>query len=124
MSYHLVHKIEQTGKPVFRKEAYPTERRALIKACALLANGAVGVFAITNGYGRIVTNDLEIRNRFKATQMPKNPRNNVVVSFDGRFHAFWNERAVYEGGRIKRFASETEAWEFLAMCDAAGKIIL
>jgi hypothetical protein len=30
---------------------------------------------------------------------------------------------TYENGRVKRFETENEAWEFLARCDAAGKII-
>jgi endonuclease YncB( thermonuclease family) len=35
----------------------------------------------------------------------------------------WHERVVYENGRVKRFETESEAWEFLARCDLAGKII-
>jgi hypothetical protein len=30
---------------------------------------------------------------------------------------------VYENGRVKRFKTESEAWEYLARCDEAGKII-
>ena len=48
--------------------------------------------------------------------------NRVESSFDGRFHAFWRGRVVTEKGRIKRFESEREAWEFLALCDALGRV--
>ena len=37
------------------------------------------------------------------------------------FHAFWREQMVYENGRVKRFETEGEAWEYLARCDLAGK---
>ena len=53
----------------------------------------------------------------------KNPSNRVDPSHDGKFHAFWHERVVYENGRVKRFETESEAWKFLARCDLAGKII-
>jgi hypothetical protein len=39
------------------------------------------------------------------------------------FLAFWRGQIVYENGRVKRFASEAEAYDFLARCDLAGKII-
>ena len=53
----------------------------------------------------------------------KNPNNRVDPSHDGKFHAFWHERVVYENGRVKRFETEREAWEFLARCNLARKII-
>ena len=53
----------------------------------------------------------------------KNPHNRVDCSANGTFHAFWNGRLVYENGRVKRFETEREAWEYLARCDEAGKII-
>jgi hypothetical protein len=53
----------------------------------------------------------------------KNPSNRVDPSHGDKFHAFWHERVVYENGRVKRFETESEAWEFLARCDLAGKII-
>ena len=54
------------------------------------------------------------------TDKIKNPNNRVD---DGKFHVFWNGRVVYENGRVKRFETESEACEFLARCDLAGKII-
>jgi hypothetical protein len=56
------------------------------------------------------------------TPAPKTYCNRVDGSYDGRFHALWRGRVVYENGRIKRFQNEREAWEFLARCDALGKI--
>jgi len=53
----------------------------------------------------------------------RNQSNRVDASIGGKFHAFWNGRVVFENGRVKRFESESEAWEFLARCDIAGKII-
>jgi hypothetical protein len=53
----------------------------------------------------------------------KNPSNRVDSSANGAFLAFWNGWLVYENGHAKRFETEREAWEFLARCDLAGKII-
>ena len=39
------------------------------------------------------------------------------------FLAFWHGRIVYENGRVKRLKTENEAYEFLARCDSAGRII-
>ena len=47
----------------------------------------------------------------------------VDITHEGKFHASRNGRVVFENGRIKRFETEKEAWEFLARCDLAGKII-
>jgi hypothetical protein len=57
------------------------------------------------------------------TDETKNPSNRVDPSTGGKFNAFWRGRVVFENGRVKRFETESEAWEFLARCDAAGKII-
>jgi hypothetical protein len=53
----------------------------------------------------------------------KNPSNRVDSSANGKFHAFWRGRMVFENGRVKRFESESEAWEYLARCDLTGKIL-
>src|ERR1039457_6556280 len=34
------------------------------------------------------------------TEEIKNPSNRVDPSHDGKFHAFWHERVVYETGRV------------------------
>jgi hypothetical protein len=57
------------------------------------------------------------------TQEITNPNNRVDPSPNGMFLAFWNGRVVFENGRVKRFQTEQEAWDFLVQCDEAGKII-
>ena len=49
--------------------------------------------------------------------------NKVDRTMNGAFCAFWHGQMAYENGRVKRFETEHAAWEFLASCDAAGKII-
>jgi hypothetical protein len=58
-----------------------------------------------------------------VTEENKDPNNRVDASANGKFHAFWHGQVVFENGRVKRFETEREAWEFLARCDLAGKII-
>ena len=53
----------------------------------------------------------------------KNPNNRVDRSADDTFLAFWHGQVVYQNGRVKRFETEHDAWEFLARCDLEGKII-
>jgi hypothetical protein len=53
----------------------------------------------------------------------KTDDNRVDATLDGKFHAFWRGQVVYENGRVKRFEAESKAWEFLARCDLAGKIL-
>ena len=48
---------------------------------------------------------------------------NLDRTFNATFQAFWNGRDVYENGRVKHFETEGGAWEYLARCDLAGKII-
>jgi hypothetical protein len=49
--------------------------------------------------------------------------NRVDRSDDGAYRAIWRGQVAYENGRVKRFKTEGEAWEFLRRCDEAGKII-
>jgi uncharacterized protein (DUF427 family) len=49
--------------------------------------------------------------------------NRVERSMNDAFCAFWHGQMAYENGRVKRFKTEHAAWEFLARCNAAGKII-
>jgi hypothetical protein len=53
----------------------------------------------------------------------ENSRSQVDHSPSGGFIAFWNGKVVYENGRVKKFETEPEAWNYLARCDTAGKII-
>jgi hypothetical protein len=57
------------------------------------------------------------------TDVIKNPSNRVDRAANGAFNAFWHGVVAYENGRVKRFETEKEAWEYLARCDVAGKII-
>jgi hypothetical protein len=52
------------------------------------------------------------------------PDNNVVPSFDGKYLAYWRGRVVFDtaGLRIKRFKSERDARDYLALCDALGRL--
>jgi hypothetical protein len=52
-----------------------------------------------------------------------NPINSVERSANGTFLAFWRGQIAYENGRVKRFETEREAWEYLARFDLAGKIM-
>jgi hypothetical protein len=59
----------------------------------------------------------------RMTYEIKDQRHRVDRSANGAFLAFWCGQVVYENGHVKRFETESEAWEFLSRCDAAGKII-
>jgi len=48
----------------------------------------------------------------------KNPSNRVDRFVSGKFHAIWRGKVVY-----KEFETERDAWEYLARCDAAGKVL-
>ncbi len=52
----------------------------------------------------------------------KNPTR-VDQSVDGRFIAFWRGRVVFENGRVKKFVTEHDAWEYLERCNKVGRII-
>jgi hypothetical protein len=53
----------------------------------------------------------------------RQPNNRVDRSANGAFIALWRGQVVYENGRVKKFESEPDAWQYLTRCDAAGKII-
>ena len=48
--------------------------------------------------------------------------NRVHISHNGGFCVHWRGYIVFEKGRIKHFASEREAWDFLALCDTLGLV--
>ena len=54
----------------------------------------------------------------------KNISNRVERSYEGKCYAFWRGRIVYEHQktRVRRFETEREAWEYLALCDVLGKL--
>ena len=53
----------------------------------------------------------------------ENPNHRVDQSPNDGFIAFWHGQVVYENGRVKKFETERDAWEYLTRCDKAGKII-
>ena len=64
-----------------------------------------------------------IEMQFIMTDENKVQTNRVDHSTNGAFNALWHGQMAYENGRVKRFETERQAWEFLARCDAAGRII-
>ncbi len=69
MTYYLVHSRPK-DKPQSRKEPFSTESEAVIRACAVLASGKDGDFLVEDQSGKIITDDVAIRNRCKATRTP------------------------------------------------------
>jgi hypothetical protein len=53
----------------------------------------------------------------------KNPLNQVHRAADGRYHILWRGALVNapDGGRMLTFATEDEAREYLARCEAADR---
>ncbi len=70
MAYHLIHRYGPKDKPQFRKVSFAIEPLAVIRAAEYFMAGDRGDFLIEDDAGRIVTNDLEIRARCKATRIP------------------------------------------------------
>ena len=66
---------------------------------------------------------MRIGNNIVMADTIKNTSNRVDSLANGIFYAFWREKMVYENGRVKHFETEGGAWEYLARCDLAGKII-
>jgi hypothetical protein len=58
-----------------------------------------------------------------SIETARNSDNNVVLSFDGKYLAYWRGRVVFDAAelKIKRFKCERDAREYLALCDALGK---
>jgi hypothetical protein len=58
---------------------------------------------------------------------PKNTEQNQVSlnSINGKYHVLWRGQLVNNrDGRMREFATDREAWDFLARCDTAGRIIV
>lgn len=57
------------------------------------------------------------------TETGPDPESKIVLSFDGRYLAYWRGRVVFEPAelKIKRFKCERDARDYLALCDALGK---
>ena len=70
MAYHLIHRFGSRDKPQFSRASFLKEPQAIMRAAEFLMAGDKGDFLIEDDAGNIVTNDLEIRQRCKATRMP------------------------------------------------------
>ncbi len=70
MSFFLIHRFNPQEPHQVRKQPFRTEAEAVIHACALIIAQAEGDFLVDDDEGRIVTSDVEIRSRCKATRMP------------------------------------------------------
>lgn len=70
MTHYLVHRYGPKDKPQLRKEPFSTESEAVIRACAVFASGKVGDSLVEDESGKIVTDDIAIRSRCKATRTP------------------------------------------------------
>ena len=55
----------------------------------------------------------------------KNRSNQVrsIENNNGKYYALWRGETVLENGRKKEFAREADAWNFLAQCDEAGRLV-
>ena len=71
MPYHLIHRFGPIDKPQFSKTSFLTEPQAVIRACNMLADKKGGDFLVEDDKGQIVTNGVDIRNRYAAARMPK-----------------------------------------------------
>ena len=87
------------------------EPRAPVAPPRLLAPAGLPLWLIESGSTIVMTYENE------------NHDNRVDSAANGAFLAFWHGRMAYENGRVKRFETEREAWQFLSRCDAAGKIV-
>jgi hypothetical protein len=68
--YHLIQRCGSRDEPQFRKESFSKEPLAVMRAAQFFMAGFQGDFIIEDEAGRIVANDLEIRQRCKITRMP------------------------------------------------------
>jgi hypothetical protein len=50
-------------------------------------------------------------------------RHKIEPSASGGFIAFWENKAIYAKGHVRKFPTQAAARLFLAQCDTAGKII-
>ena len=67
----------------------------------------------------------------KDTPKPPRPKltvlqgggNQIERLANGNFMVFWQGKAVYQNGHIKRFVTADDALAYLARCDEVAKII-
>jgi hypothetical protein len=66
---------------------------------------------------------LAVSQQLQQVQPEESWRHKIEPSASGGFIAFWENRAIYTKGYMRKFPTEVAARAFLARCDAAGKII-
>ena len=70
MAYFLFYKYDRKEDQKVRNLPFSTEPAAVIRACAILAEGKGWDFEIRNDGGDVIASDYEIRDRCKQTRMP------------------------------------------------------
>ena len=83
------------------------------------------LFEIVRDYEAIAQRELQRRDvtQKQEAQPEANSRHKVERSASGGFIAFWQNKAIYENGHVRKFPTAEAAHSFLARCDTAGKII-
>jgi hypothetical protein len=83
------------------------------------------LFEIVRDYEAIAQRELQRRgvNQQQQAQPEANSGHKVERSASGGFIAFWQNKAIYENGHVRKFPTAEAARSFLARCDTAGKII-
>jgi hypothetical protein len=83
------------------------------------------LFEIARDYEAIAQRELQRRvvTRQKQAQPEANSGHKVERSASGGFIAFWQNKAIYEKGHMRKFPTSEAAHAFLTRCDTAGKII-
>ena len=66
---------------------------------------------------------LTVAQQQQQVQSEASWRHKIEPSTSGGFIAFWENRAVYAKGHMRKFPTEAAARLFLSECDIAGKII-
>jgi hypothetical protein len=59
----------------------------------------------------------------QQAQPEANSGHKVERSASGGFVAFWQNKAIYEKGHVRKFPTAEAAHAFLSRCDTVGKII-
>jgi hypothetical protein len=70
MAYFLLYKYDLQEDQKVRKLSFSTEPAAVIRACAVIAEGTGWDFEIQNDNDEVVATDSEIRDRCKQTRIP------------------------------------------------------
>jgi hypothetical protein len=83
------------------------------------------LFEIVRDYEAIAKRELQRLGvtRQRKVQPQATSRHQVERSASGGYIAFWENKAIYEKGHMRKFPTAEAARLFLARCDTAGKII-